>query len=141
VVDSRATIDLLRSQSGDRTMVGMAVGTPGYMPPERQVGPAADVFALGTILKETIAGTGEAIPRRLRAIVAKATAAASTDRYASARDLADDLVRFLDGQPVAAYPENTLDAVMRWLDRNRALIAIIAAYCVMRVIVLLFAHR
>ena len=120
--------------------VGVA-GTPGYMPPEQHAGPAADVFALGTMLKQMIAGTGEAIPRRLRAILAKATASESADRYASARDLADDLVRFLDGQPVGAYPENVLDAVMRWLDRNRALIAIVAAYLIMRVIVLLFAHR
>ena len=118
--------------------VGVA-GTPGYMPPDQQSGPSADVYALGTMLKETIAVTGEAIPRRLAAVLTKATAPA--DRYASARDLADDLVRFLDGQPVVAYPENILDAVLRWLDRNRALIAIVAAYLVMRVIVLLFAHR
>lgn len=120
--------------------VGVA-GTPGYMAPEQQAGPSADVYALGTMLKETIAATGEAIPRRLGAVLTKATAAAQTDRYASARDLADDLLRFLDGQPVLAYPENILDAVLRWLDRNRALIAIVAAYLVMRVIVLLFAHR
>jgi eukaryotic-like serine/threonine-protein kinase len=118
--------------------VGVA-GTPGYMPPEQQAGPSADVYALGTMLKETIAATGESIPRRLAAVLAKATAPA--DRYASARDLADDLLRFLDGQPVVAYPENIFDAVLRWLDRNRALIAIVAAYLVMRVIVLLFAHR
>ena len=117
--------------------VGVA-GTPGYMAPEQQPSPAADVYALGTILKEM---TGESIPRRLRAIVAKATATAPSDRYESARELADDLLRFLDGQPVAAYPENFLDAIWRWLDRNRALVAIIAAYLLMRVIVLLFAHR
>ena len=120
--------------------VGVA-GTPGYMPPEQQAGPSADVYALGTMLKETIAATGESIPRRLAAVLAKATASSPTDRYTSARDLADDLLRFLDGQPVVAYPENILDAVLRWLDRNRALIAIVAAYLVMRVIVLLFAHR
>jgi serine/threonine protein kinase len=118
--------------------VGVA-GTPGYMPADQQTGPSADVYALGTMLKETIALTGESIPRRLAAVLTKATAPA--DRYASARDLADDLLRFLDGQPVVAYPENILDAVLRWLDRNRALIAIVAAYLVMRVIVLLFAHR
>jgi eukaryotic-like serine/threonine-protein kinase len=118
--------------------VGVA-GTPGYMPPEQQAGPSADVYALGTMLKEMITTTGESTPRRLAAVLTKATAPA--DRYASARDLADDLLRFLDGQPVVAYPENILDAVLRWLDRNRALIAIVAAYLVMRVTVLLFAHR
>ncbi len=120
--------------------IGVA-GTPGYMAPEQHAGPAADVFSLGTMLKQMIVATGEAIPRRLRAILAKAIASEPADRYASARDLADDLVRFLDGHPVVAYPENVLDVVVRWLDRNRALIAIVAAYLIMRVLVLLFAHR
>ena len=117
--------------------VGVA-GTPGYMPADEPPRPATDVFALGTILEEMIDATGEKAPRRLRAIIAKAVGSA---RYVSARELADDLLRFLDGQPVLAYPENALDVVVRWLDRNRALIAIIAAYLAMRVIVLLFAHR
>ena len=117
--------------------VGVA-GTPGYMPDDEPPGPAGDVFALGTILEEMIVTTGERAPRRLRAIITKAV---GSDRYASARELADDLLRFLDGQPVLAYPENALDVVLRWLDRNRALIAIVAAYLIMRVIVLLFAHR
>ena len=120
--------------------VGVA-GTPGYMPPDQQPGPPADVFALGTMLKEIVAGTGETIPRRLRAVIAKATAIESDARYPSARELADDLVRFLDDQPVAAYPESAADRVLRWMNRNRALIAIVAAYLIMRVAVLLFAHR
>jgi eukaryotic-like serine/threonine-protein kinase len=120
--------------------VGVA-GTPGYMAPEQRPGPAADVFALGTMLKEIVATTGEAIPRRLRAVIAKATSSEPDARYPSARELAGDLVRFFDDQPVAAYPETAVDRVLRWMNRNRALIAIIAAYLVMRVIVLLFAHR
>jgi serine/threonine protein kinase len=117
------------------------VGTPGYMAPEQQPGPAADVFALGTMLKEILAITGESIPRRLRAVIAKATSTEPGARYPSARELADDLVRFLDDQPIAAYPETAVDRMLRWMNRNRALIAIIAAYLIMRVIVLLFAHR
>jgi len=59
----------------------------------------------------------------------------------SARDFAEDLIRFLDDQPVAAYPENAADVVLRWLNRNRALLAVIAAYLVMRIVVLLVWHR
>lgn len=116
-------------------------GTPGYMAPEEEKGPAADVFSLGTILRQMVIATGEKVPRRLRAIFNKATAPIAEDRYPSARALADDLLRFLDGQPVMAYPETAFDATLRWLDRNRTLMAIVAAYIVMRAIVFLFAHR
>jgi serine/threonine protein kinase len=102
-------------------------GTTGYVAPEQKLGeisPAADVFALGTILRQ-LAGTSA--PRRLRKIIAKATAARKEDRYPTARELAADVRAFLDSREAAA--------------RNRALIAIIAAYLAMRVIVLLLAHH
>ena len=119
---------------------GVAVaGTPGYMAPEEERTPRSDVFALGVLLREFLAC--ENVPRRLRAIVTKATARDPNDRYASAREFSEDLVRFLDDQPVAAYPENAVDVLLRWVHRNRALLAVIAAYLVMRIVVLLIWHR
>jgi len=123
---------------------GVAVaGTPGYMAPEQEhegiVTPQSDVFALGVMLRQMVAN--ERASRRLRAIIAKATAQNVDDRYASAHDFSEDLVRFLDDQPVAAYPENAADAVLRWLSRNRPLLAVIAAYLVMRVVVVLVWQR
>ncbi|HYS55162.1 MAG TPA: protein kinase [Thermoanaerobaculia bacterium] len=114
-------------------------GTPGYMAPEDERTPRSDVFALGAMLREFV--NSQRVPRRLQAIVAKATAHHPNDRYASAREFAEDLVRFLDDQPVAAYAENALDVLMRWLNRNRALLAVIGAYLVMRIVVLLVWHR
>lgn len=118
-------------------------GTRGYMPPEQERGEAveatADVFALGTMFQKML--EGESLPRRLKAIGIKATAAARIDRYANAGELAADVARYLDDRPVEAYRENALERLGRWLDRNRALVAVVLAYLVMRAIVLLMTHR
>ncbi len=116
------------------------VGTPGYMAPEQEngeiAGPRTDVFALGAILAFLV--EGQKAPRRLGSIVRRATGANPTERYADARELGDDVQRLLDGEPVAAHPENAFERCGRWLGRNRVLVALVAAYLVMRVIVFLW---
>ncbi len=117
-------------------------GTRGFMAPEQEQGTAAidastDVFALGALLRAIL----PKLPRPLAAVCAKATAPAQRDRYAAANDLADDVSRWLDGQPVSAYRENVIERAGRWLTRNRVLVTIIAAYLVMRVIVFLWIRR
>jgi serine/threonine protein kinase len=113
------------------------VGTPGYMAPEQSRGepadPRADVFALGMVLSFVVAG--EEVPRRLKAIITRAIAVDARKRYADARALAEDVLRFLDGEPVSAYRENLFDKAERWLERNRVLLVLVAAYLLMRVIV------
>jgi len=117
-------------------------GTRGFMAPEQERGTSidasTDVFALGAMLRTILPAK---LPRPLAAICAKATAAAQRDRYSSVRDLADDVSRWLDGQPVIAYRENFLERAGRWLTRNRVLITIITAYLIMRVIVILWIRR
>ena len=112
---------------------GLVGGTPGYMPPDGARDTTADVYALGVILK----GLAVKMPRRLAAIAAKALA----QGYPSARELADDVSRYLDGVSVSAYRENVFEKSILWLDRNRALVAVIAAYLVMRVLVFLWIRR
>ncbi|HSD87507.1 MAG TPA: serine/threonine-protein kinase [Kofleriaceae bacterium] len=116
--------DLKDDASSGQTEAGAMLGTPGYMAPEQVRGEPvdvrADIFSLGCILFEILAGT-PAVPRdralevtlasacyrpservadvppELDASCAKATAANRDDRHASARALADEVQRFLDG--------------------------------------------
>jgi serine/threonine protein kinase len=123
---------LATSEDGDASG-----GTPGFMPPDRSTGPAADVYALGVMLQSL----GATLPRRLQAIASKAATAAAADRYANARELADDIGRYLDGLPVTAYRENAFEKAARWIERNRAIITVLLAYIAMRVIVFFWIRR
>jgi serine/threonine protein kinase len=118
---------------------GEIAGTRGYMAPEQLRGePAdqrADIYALGAILKVL------ATEKPLLAIAEKAKAAEIEQRYKTAGELAADVTRYLDGQPVSAYRENPFERLGRWARRNLALVAIVAAYLVMRAIVFLWLKR
>jgi hypothetical protein len=144
---------LVKRLEGDSgvTQPGIVVGTPSYMPPEqaradRQITTAADVYSLGAILFESIAGRPpfrgataadtilqlqEKEPDHPRAINPKADCDLSAvalkclqkrpeHRYESAASLADDLERWLNGEPTRARPPSLARQVGRWLARNAA---------------------
>jgi eukaryotic-like serine/threonine-protein kinase len=81
------------------------------------------------------------IPRDLEAICEKAMAAEPEGRYPGARELSEEVDRFLEGLPVAARPVGILEKGVRFLGRNRLLASLILAYLVMRVLVLVFTRR
>lgn len=95
--------------------------TPAYASPEQLSGEvlttATDVYQLGLILLELVSGkrvfdrkrsAGEdipipaALPQDVRAILMKATAENAEDRYPSAAQFAEDLRKYLSGDPVEA---------------------------------------
>ena len=121
---------------GSPPATGLRVGTPGFMAPEQEsgdtadVGPRADVFALGALMGWMFAG--EPLSKRLRAIVTKCQAASPSDRYADAAALASDLQRYRDGLAVTAYRETWLDRAGRWFNRYRTFILLVLSYLVMR---------
>ena len=62
------------------------------------------------------------IPRDLETIVLKAMEKEPSARYGSARELADDLKRFLEDQPVRARRPSLLDRSVKWSRRHRAVV-------------------
>ncbi len=138
------------------------LGTPSYMAPEqagggsRDVGPTADVYALGSILYEALTGRppfraasvldtiqlvtetdpvppGDLtvnLPRDVETITLKCLQKEPSKRYITAAALADDLQRFLDDQPILARPVPVWEKVWKWAKRRPAWAALIATIIV-----------
>lgn len=102
------------------TRGGHLLGTIGFIAPEQLAGGAADVrsdlFALGRVLEGLPGGMeGQAASQRrdAAAIVRRATRADPRERYQSAGDMADDLDALLEGRPVAARRQSSMEACLR----------------------------
>jgi hypothetical protein len=72
---------------------------------------------------ESTAHLRRAMLGELDSIVLKAMRVDPRDRYASAAELATDLQRFLDGEPVTAHRESVAQRSLRFLRRGRVAIA------------------
>jgi eukaryotic-like serine/threonine-protein kinase len=152
---SAAEVGRDTTQVSSVTGHGTVMGTPGYMSPEQAQGniehldERSDIFSLGALLRFLLAehspGKPSQLMRRidksLDAICAKAMAANPENRYASVTALAADVSRYLDGLPVSAREETFLDKTGRFYRRHRVAILLIAAYLVMRVVLLLVTRR
>jgi serine/threonine protein kinase len=68
-----------------------------------------------------------AVPKDLETIILKAMDKLPAGRYTTARDLADDLHRFLDDRPIRARRPTLVERSLRWARRHRALLAMAVA--------------
>jgi formylglycine-generating enzyme required for sulfatase activity/serine/threonine protein kinase len=151
--DAAASDGAQAQSSSALTRAGSILGTPYGMPPEQArgepVGPAADIYAVGAMLYQALAGrrpyempgvsvAASAVllrvlqgppeplrrlapraPAELVAITERAMARRADDRYHDLRALAEDLRAYLEGRVVRAHRTGALAELRKWIARNR----------------------
>jgi serine/threonine protein kinase/WD40 repeat protein len=154
------------------TEYGTAVGTPQYMSPEQALGQLdevderSDVYALGVVLYEILAGvppykakslhallldvsrggctplseTAPEAPPELASICARAMNKSRDMRYRSAAALADEVERWQAGLLVRAYEYRFPELVKRYYEKHRPLVQTIGAAVGVIVGVLVFSY-
>lgn len=122
--------------------IKIVVGTSGYQSNEQMQGeppnPSDDVYSLGIVLKEILAGQcvhynakDELVipdpPKKygaLNTIADKATKKERKDRYPSAKELKEQIDRWLNDDKVVGHREKPIEKVSRWVRKSSKLTAV-----------------
>lgn len=141
---------IARPIESKRSVSGLILGTPAYMPPEQAIGGVAevrsDVYSLGATLYEllssrppfqgnTVFDTLDQVVTKdppplfnvaadLRTIVSKCLMKEVSARYTTAADLAEDLRRWMDGEAILAHPPSTLYRLRKRAWKGRAVLGV-----------------
>jgi WD40 repeat protein/predicted Ser/Thr protein kinase len=141
------------------TVAGQFMGTPAYAAPEQWQGhacAASDQYALGCLLFELLMGqvpfagsdpghylvlhtqapvpAMPGVPSDLETIVRKCLEKEAEKRYPDCQELADDLARFLRGEPTRARPVGPLGKLWRWARREPGTASLVGAVALLLLI-------
>ena len=154
------------------TASGLVCGTPAYMSPEqargdgKNVDPRSDVWALGAVLYETLAGeppfkadnalklmlritkeqprklshANRKVPSEVEAIVMKCLDKNPARRYLNGRALATDIATFLEGGKLQSTSQSKMRQMFAVASANRSTIIPAAAAMVAVLVIGIVAH-
>jgi WD40 repeat protein len=157
----RLDVEGMRTHSGEIKGTPSYMAPEQAQGRTRAIGPAADGYAVGVVLYEMLTGRPPflganlmdtlqqvineeplpprrlqpTLPRDLETICLKALAKTPGSRYATACGMAEDLRRYLKGEPIQARPVGRVEKAWRWCRRNPMVAGLVAAVATLLVAV------